>query len=200
MSIRNLMRDAAAKRAPQPTMVTIELPRKLVKQYLTAPYSGASFPVHDALRAALSHLQSEDGPLGSVQGGGEEERCRGTGDISRPNDSHCDCIMTAHCHGNGGKNGKACRLRRYGSGTEGSPGVASAPRITTKCPGCPDCALTQPASTEGDLRERLLSNEGLAAMLDSLGQRGWYTGVVARAKEDLRNALCAALATQEEND
>lgn len=79
-----------------------------------------------------------------------EKRCGGSGEIVRRSERYCDCIMTAHCRGKKGKDGKLCRLRRFGSGTEGSPGVASAPPVIASCPGCPDC---QPSpQREGEAR------------------------------------------------
>lgn len=81
------------------------------------------------------------------------EPCHGTG--LRRDPHYCNCIMTAHCHGREGKDGARCRLRLFGNGTEGGPGVAGTPQMV-----CPDCKGTgkKPAqvdeagSSEGDER------------------------------------------------
>lgn len=102
------------------------------------------------LEAALEALDRLDHPHSKPQG--EGELCDGAGTISRPTEAYCDCIMTAHCQGKGGKDGKLCRLRRFGSGTEGSPGVAGPPPITKPCPGCSRC---QPPEQQDEGREEL---------------------------------------------
>lgn len=76
------------------------------------------------LKAALGSLQLPTGE--------DCERCGGSREI--PDERYCNCIMQAHCHGKGGKDGRRCRLRRFGGGDEGNPGVAGAPRVP-----CPDC-------------------------------------------------------------
>lgn len=74
------------------------------------------------------------------------ERCKGEGEIFVSHSAYCDCIMTAHCHGKGGKDGKLCRLARFGSGTEGSPGVAGPPQVKTRCPECNGAGTKPPCS------------------------------------------------------
>jgi hypothetical protein len=92
------------------------------------------------IAAEIDRLNRATSPQQSVPDTGEGatdcERCKGEGEISVSHSAYCNCIMTAHCRGKGGKDGKLCRLRRFGSGDEGSPGVAGPPQVKTRCPDC----------------------------------------------------------------
>jgi hypothetical protein len=91
-----------------------------VRRYIPVPTSDLSVDVEEG--AAVSDQICET--------------CGSRGKRQIADDRYCDCIMTAHCHGSLGKDGKRCRLSRFGSGGEGSPGVAGAPMIAVPCEDC----------------------------------------------------------------
>ncbi len=66
----------------------------------------------------------------------QPQHCGGSGQIRVPVSGYCDCIMADHCQGKQGKDGNRCRLRRFGAGGEGSPGVAGPPTAEKTCPDC----------------------------------------------------------------
>ncbi len=135
--------------------VTITLTRGAAKQIVDRleadPWTAGNAASVD-LQAALNSTQLEQ--VGAGQGdseGGEKAKCETCGDVGTiRNPDYCDCIMQAHCHGAEGKDGKRCRLQRFGGGTEGAPSVAAARRRT--CPSC-DGTATQPNHDDSEAGE-----------------------------------------------